>query len=144
MNKTILADFDTLDDRREIWAMLHRLSPAARMRFQVWCCRATGKPSVRSQVDRPAVGDGLPELPNGMRDRMTAAYRSDRDDVVFTNECYHDFLKLCYCHGLDPHAATTALARYVRTGELPPVPSPSAPSPRRPASPHSPYTSATG
>lgn len=146
MNKPSLADYDSLDDRREIWRMLHALSPARRAEFQVWCCRVTGK---SSQLDRPKFrrhDDGLPELPNGMRDRLAAAYKSDRDDVVFTNECYHDIIKLCYCHGLDPDAATAALGRFVRTGELPPVPSsPSPPpSPPPPASPRTPCTFWTG
>lgn len=141
MSKPSLMDYDTKDDRTQIWHLLHRLSPSRRAEFQIWCCRMTG---VTSQLDRPTYkrhDDGLPELPNGMLDRMMAAYRSDRDDVVFTNECYHDFVKLSYCHGLDAGVATLALERFVRTGELPP---PSSPCTSPPAAPRTPCTSWTG
>lgn len=84
----MLADNLTLDDRREIWRLLEKLTPAGRVRFLTWGCRQLkGKGDVRVTSHTGKVG-----------------------------EAYHDLIALAVVYGLDLHAAACELERRVRRG----------------------------
>jgi len=119
---------DTLSDRREIWSLLHRLSPARRLAFLWWVCKAASKP-----------GANCPEPVPEMREYVRQAMRCDRADERLTNMVYADTWAVANQYDFDMGRGAVALERYARTGELPPVrPAPpataAAPS-SRPASP---------
>ena len=119
MDSTLLV-MDTLDDRREIWALLHRLSPAARVRFLAWACSAV--PGVRG--NRP-----LPQpVPEMVRDAM----RCERGNDRLTNSVFWDVICLSSQWGLDLRFAAEQLERLVkRPGYR--LPSPFSPSTSSPS-----------
>jgi hypothetical protein len=80
-----------LDDRREIWRLLAKLTPARRLRFLAWACR---------QVRGP-----LPVRVNEATHTGTA------------NEAYADLMALEVMYRLDLAAAAARLERLVRKGE---------------------------
>jgi hypothetical protein len=140
VRKSFLLTMDDRDTKVEIRYLLSKLSPHRRVEFQRWCCANAARP-VQSVMDRRA------DLPNTMRDRLNAAYKSDRDDDVLTAEILCDFWVLVAQWGLDAERAARVLEQYVKRGELPPspVPSPSSPvSTPPPAPPRTFYTPATG
>ena len=98
-----LITFDTVDDRRELWSLLHRLSPRARVSFLAWCCTKV----------RRADGNG-PVASSRMCETVEGAYRCDRFDLRLTNECFMDCLMLTAQWGLDLATAAVELERRVR------------------------------
>lgn len=116
MTKPPLLVLDTHDDRREIWHLLHRLPPPARVRFLAWCCSVV--PGVRG--NRP--------LPQPMPEMVRDAMRCDRGDQRLTNSVYWDICVLSAQWGLDLRSAAGQLERLVRRPgyRLPPPPSSSA------------------
>lgn len=58
--KSPLIQVDNLDDRREVWTLMKRLSPARRVQFLEWCCsqarlgKHPGKPVVAMKTKRLA------------------------------------------------------------------------------------------
>ena len=85
-----LLSLDTLDDRREIWGMLARLSPSLRVAFLArWCARV---PRER--------GTPKPSLFR-MGATVKAARTCGTADRRLTNELYHDFLQLACNFGVD-------------------------------------------
>ena len=115
-----LLRYDTLDDRREVFHLLHRLDPRRRVAFLRWACsRATGRHGRR------------PEPSPLMAEAVRLAYRCDRGDERLTNECYADYLALVAQWDLDQAAALAELVRWVRTGRS--APAPSSPCPSRPS-----------
>jgi hypothetical protein len=107
--KSPLLVIDTLDDRREVWSLLHRLPPRERLCYLRWCC---------AQVSDPVTGNGPTPLIAGETVRM--AYRCDRADTRLTNEVYGCYLSLVGQHSaisrrsLDPVVAAVELERVVR------------------------------
>lgn len=89
MKPTVLV-IDTLDDRRELWRLLHRLPPSRRIDFLAWCC---------SQVSGPN-GNG-PTPGAGLLATATAARRDDGADRRLTNEIYMDVMVLGHQWSLD-------------------------------------------
>src|SRR5262245_10076525 len=83
---------DTLDDRREVFRLLDRLSPRRRLAYLAWCCR---------QVRTPA---GEP---------VRVAARSNGD----TFEVFFDWWHLGFQYDLDMDAAARALERQVRRSQ---------------------------
>lgn len=102
--KPSLLVLDTLDDRREIWSLLHRLSPRDRVRFLGWCC---------SQVAAPGSTRPTPSLLR-MGEVIGMADRCDRADDRLTNEVYGDVLVLASQWGLDLGRAAVVLERRAR------------------------------
>lgn len=98
-----LITLDTLDDRRELWHLLHRLPPRRRVSFLAWCC---------GKVRRPD-GNG-PVASSRMAETIAGAARCDRFDHRLTNEIYGDVLALSAQWGLDLAAAAAELERRVR------------------------------
>lgn len=80
---------DTLDDRRELWHLLHRLSPPRRLAYLTRCCEAV----------KDGLGNGLFPLPS-MRRMVAEAMRCDRGDDRLTNAVYSDILQLAANRGL--------------------------------------------
>lgn len=125
MTPTLLA-IDTLDDRREVWHLLHRLSPRDRVRFLARCCRR--------MTDAKGYGPRVSLW--RMRGRIDASYRCGKADDGLTNEVYGDLLMLaCEPWHLDLLAAAAELEQIAR-GRLtlsdpcpspPPAASPCAP-----------------
>lgn len=108
----MLLECDTLDDRREIWALLHRLPPAARVRFLAWACSAV--PGVRG--NRP--------LPQPMPEMVREAMRCERGNDRLTNSIYFDVLCLSAQWKLDLRYAAEQLEQLVkRPGYRLPAPS---------------------
>lgn len=95
---------DTLDDRREVWGMLSKLPPDARLSWLKWCCdRASGK-------GRKPTPDPL-RTPRMVED----ARRCDRGDDRLTSEVYLDFWALTFDYSLDPLPCVLELERRVRS-----------------------------
>jgi len=107
-----ILQLDTLDDRREMWHLLHRLPPRARVRFLAGQCA-----KVRARDPR---GNG--PVPGGSR-HLAAAYREDGADYRLTNEVYADLLVLAAQWGLDLAAAAAELMAAVRRPSAPAPPS---------------------
>jgi hypothetical protein len=103
---------DTLDDRRELWGLLHRLEPLARVRYLRRVCRAAD-PARTGQVPEP-----VPEMVAVM---VPEARRCDRGDERLTNACYADVIAVCFQYDVSLPAVAAELERYVRTGSLPPA-----------------------
>lgn len=98
-----LLAIDTKDDRREIWHLLHRLSPRARVSYLAWCCSRS----------RPVMGR-LPVASSRMAPTVDLAHRCDRADLRLTNEIYSDMLSLAANYALDLVVAACELERRVR------------------------------
>lgn len=114
----LLTAVDTLDDRRELWHLLHRVSPARRVRFLEWACRAA--PGEVGQ--RPTVSH------HRMSARVVAAHRdpTGKADEMLTNEIYGDLLVIAAQWNLDLRVACRAAEQFVRRpGD--PLPSPNPP-----------------
>ncbi len=94
---------DNLDDRREVWRLLHRLPPSERIGFLRSCCRRV------SNRGRNPTPDPL-KYPVLVRD----ASRSDRDDERLTSEVYLDFWMLVFDYSLDHVSAARELEASVR------------------------------
>lgn len=123
--KPQLLIIDTLDDRRELHGLLHRLPPRDRIRFLQTCCARVPRGSDRLPV--PAVWS--------MRATVDQAYRDDRADLRLTNEIYADVLQLFNQYRLDAVATALLLTEWVRRPEARRVPLPSPISLDRSASP---------
>lgn len=103
MSRPSILVLDTLDDRRELWCLLHRLSPRRRVSFLADCC---------DRVRRP---DGAgPVASRRMAPAVALAYRCGRADDRLTTEVYGDLLVLACQWGLDLAAAAAALEGRVR------------------------------
>ncbi len=112
--------FDTLDDRREVWHLLHRLPPAGRVAFLAGRCRLA--------APTPA---GAPPRPSylRMRPRVRAAARGcDAADRGLTNEVYADLVLLDLQYAVPLGGTAAALEALTRRGRP-------AGAPGRPASP---------
>jgi len=96
---------DTVDDRREIHSLLHRLPPADRVRFLRWACRAC-----------PARNDKKIPVPStwSMQTTLEQAYRCDRGDLRLTNEIYADVMSLLNTWDLDAGVALAELVAWVK------------------------------
>jgi hypothetical protein len=81
---------DSVDDRREIWHLLHRMPPVKRLRYLYRCCEAV----------RDGLGNGLFPLPS-MNSMVDDAQRCDRGDERLTNAVYVDLLQLAANRNLD-------------------------------------------
>lgn len=112
--KPSLLAVDTLDDRREIWHLLHRLAPWERVRFVDWCCR-----SVRS------FGRGVRPSVHRMLDRIQSSFKDDKSDHALTNMLYADVLFLGSQWGLDVPRAAVMLEQVVKCrtkiADIPPL-----------------------
>ena len=110
MSKPSILVLDTLDDRKEIWYLLHRLSPNRRVAFLDWCC---------SQVSGP---NGTRPIPSRLRmaETIRMAYRCDNADLRLTNELYTDVIALGHQWQLDVGRAAVVLEQFVRRpGHIP-------------------------
>src|SRR3990172_248232 len=93
---TSLITLDTLDDRREIWLLLHRLSPRRRVAYLAWCCE-----QVKGKLQ--------PVASSRMAATIEDAHRSERADDRLTNEGYGDLISLGLNFGFDLGRATAEL-----------------------------------
>lgn len=108
MTSPTLLQLDTRDDRREIWHLLHRLSPKRRAAYLAWCC---------SRVAGP--GQTRPTVSHRMTETVVMSYRSGEHDLRLTNEVYTDVLALAAQWGLDLAAAAVELERRVKSQDAP-------------------------
>lgn len=108
MAPTLLA-VDTLDDRRELHTLLHKLHPRKRVRFVEWCCAAVTRP----RQSAPVVTTG--------EQMVREAERCERGDDRLTNDCLMMLYSLGSQWALDMPRAAKVLEAYVRTGVLPPA-----------------------
>lgn len=85
----LLTQFDNVDDRREIWHLLHNLSPFYRVKFVEYCCQlAIGK--LRGvQLDVSDVFDA-----ESMKETVKGSWICDRENERLTNVLYYDILAL--------------------------------------------------
>jgi hypothetical protein len=98
-----LLTLDTLDDRRELWHLLHRLPPVERVRFVGFACQR-----VR------AANDGQGPRPARYRELLDAARRCDHADRALTNAAYLDLLHLAANWKLDLGGAAVRLEALAR------------------------------
>ena len=104
MTKPPILAIDTLDDRREVWHLLHRLPPARRVAFLADCCRRV-----------PGNARGHRPTPSArMAPTVAAAARCDAADHRLTTLVYTDLLVLSSQWGLDLAAAAVRLEGWVR------------------------------
>ena len=94
---------DTLDDRREVYHLLHRLPPARRVAFLADCCGRVTAPG----GNRPAAA--------GFGRLVREAGRCDRGDERLTVAVYTDLLALAAQWRLDLAAAAVRLERWGRS-----------------------------
>lgn len=96
---------ENLDDRREVWHLLHALRPSRRYRFIRWCCKGC------------RVGSYVPKLWHTQRDldRLKEAERTGgAADVQISNECYGYLWSMATQYGLDLAAVTITLEALTR------------------------------
>ena len=102
--KPTLLQIDTLDDRREIWHLLHRLPPDARLAFMDWACSLVVAP-----------GNTRPVMSRlRMAATIAAAWRDNDADEQLTNLLYGDLLVLGSQWGVDLVRCTLALEQWVK------------------------------
>lgn len=107
-----LVTMDTLDDRRELWHLLHRLPPVRRVAFLAWCC---------TQVSGP--GGTRPGPSSRNQPAVAAARLDDKADERLTNMMYGDLLMLGAQWGLDLAKAAVTLESWVkRPASVPKMP----------------------
>lgn len=99
---------DTLDDRREIWHLLHKLSPMDRVRWLGTVCRKI----------RERDGHGPHPSVWRMRETITQAYRSDPWNERLTNEIYGDLIMAASQYQLNLLELAVELESVVRRREL--------------------------
>ena len=108
----LLTAVDTLDDRREVWHLLHRLPPRGRYRFLAWACTRVDSATSKGQCPTPRWLT--------MRPRVRRAEAGDEaEDRRLTTEVYLDLGCLAIQFGLDLGAVAPALEAVVRRGEWP-------------------------
>ena len=108
--KSRLDQYETLDDRREVWRQLHSLSPATRVVVLRHFCDAVSG-STDGVKPRKTFG---PMVDN--------AYRSESWDVRLTNEVYADLWILVTQYKLDPAWLGVTLEGWARRPwTVPPV-----------------------
>lgn len=105
--KSGLAAFDTLDDRREMAALLERLPPAKRVAFVAWCCRQV---TVPNSAIHPRVAARTHDLAALARWDDSAVERLRVD-------LWTDLWMLAAQYGLDMDAAAARLVAMVRRKE---------------------------
>ena len=96
---------DTLSDRREIHALLHRLPPQRRVAFLKWACTQVPRNN-ENRLPEPAVWK--------MAATVDMAGRCDRADLALSNEIYADLLSLAAQFQLDLVTVATSLERLVK------------------------------
>jgi hypothetical protein len=102
--KPIAVVYDNLDDRRELYCLFARLSPAQRIAFLDWCCRQSAVPN---SACRPGVSAA-------MRERAKLAQRDSSADEKLTIECLLDVYNLSIQYTLDLAYVARALEYVVR------------------------------
>lgn len=106
MSRPQILDYDTRDDRREVYRLLARLHPDARVAFVEGCCRRAALPG---SATRPGVA---------RRTRALArqACLDDSADERLTLELFFDLWNLSVSYAFDLDAA---LARLVAAARQP-------------------------
>jgi hypothetical protein len=110
---SLIRPVDTLDDRRELWHLLHRMHPVRRVRFLEWSCQTAA-----GQVgQRPTVSLFR------MQERIREAQRdpSGKADEILTNEIYGDLIVLAAQWKLDLAAVCVAAEKHVKRPSEPMV-----------------------
>lgn len=94
---------DNTDDRRELFNLIHRLPPAARLAYLHKACEAV----------KDGLGNGLFPLPS-MRQMVADAERCDRGDERLSNAVWCDLLQLSANRGLDLAAVALDLEQVAK------------------------------
>lgn len=104
VSKPSILQIDNLDDRREVYFLLHRLPPDRRLAFMDWCC---------SRIVAPG---GTRPTPSRVRmaETIAAAWKCSEADERLTGMLYGDFLLLGSQWALDLVAAALELEQWVR------------------------------
>jgi hypothetical protein len=101
--KPSILTFDTLEDRKALWHLLHRLSPRDRVAFLHRACRSVSKPNAPCPIPEPAWWDEARE-----------AERCDRADEKLTTETFLSLASISAEYGFDLLKAAVALEAMVR------------------------------
>ena len=102
---------DTLDDRREIWHLLHRLPPRDRFRFLQFCCLHAYLPNSRIHPTASWFRMGR-RIVRAQR----SGQRADEQDLALTNEIYIDLWALVIQYGLSARFFAPRLELAIRSG----------------------------
>jgi hypothetical protein len=107
--------YDNLDDRREIWHLLHKLSPKFRFQFLDRCCQLVFQIKLAQGVN---IGEmRASEL--RMRDTIKASRKCDQADNRLTSEIYWDILSLASPWSVDLGIICKDLEQIVKRHRLP-------------------------
>lgn len=99
--------YDTLDDRREVYCLLARLSPTRRLGYLRWCCSQAVVPNSRT---RPGPARKTVEL-------AELARRDSSADTRLTLDIFFDWWNLVgISYELDPDLALAKLVEMARIG----------------------------
>lgn len=85
--------YDTRDDRRELWHLLHRVPPLWRICWLECCCQ---------RVVLQGTTRNHPVVSQRMQQITEEAYQEDRSDQALTNQVYYDFWILVHQWQLQP------------------------------------------
>lgn len=135
---TDVKSLDTLDDRRELWHLLHRLAPPDRFRFLSFCCLHAYLPNSRIHPTASWF-----RMSRRIVRAQRSGQRADEQDLALTNEIYTDIWALVIQYGLSSRFIAPQLEVAIRRGiDALPWPAPSAasspPSCAAPLSPSAP------
>jgi hypothetical protein len=104
MSKPTVLTLDTLDDRREIWHLLHCLHPRRRVEFLSWCC---------GQVR--AINGGTGPVPHGHGGMLRAAIQGDdAQDQRLTTTIYTELGMLASQQRIEMKEAAIMLEQFAR------------------------------
>lgn len=95
---------DTLDDRREVWYLLHRLAPRQRVQWLAAACRLALIPRSKTR----------PRVSAKTWARADAAMRDDSLDEGLTTEIFFDFWTMAANYSLDTAKALEVLVGMAR------------------------------
>lgn len=101
--KPSILTMDTLDDRRELWHLLHRLPPHNRVAFLHRACRSVSKPNAPCPIPEPAWWNEARE-----------AERCDRADEKLTTETFLSLAGISAEYGFDLLKAACELEQLVK------------------------------
>lgn len=96
--------YDTLDDRREIYHLLHRLPPHKRIRFVDQCCHTAKLGRHHSTI----------RVSHSSRLLADQARKCDRADQALTMDLYNDLWMLSTHYSFNLDNALSQLVRMVR------------------------------
>ncbi len=105
MDRPSYSNFDTKDDRREVFTLIGKLGPREQIAWMRWCCQ-------RSSLDQD--GTIRPRITKDTLALATQAQFSKESAYKLHVDLYEDFWKLTIQWRLDANIGISELVRLVR------------------------------